>query len=142
MMGGVNVSRSFSASPGAIPELRHVTTAFAREHCGEDQQLVDDIALAVTEAGGNVVRHAYDNPPAGRIDLAAWIRGDELIVEVSDSGVGINAAAGSSGLGLGLPLIRRLAEVTVLENPGGGTCLRMAFPCGADRAGGAPWNCR
>jgi anti-sigma regulatory factor (Ser/Thr protein kinase) len=111
--------------------LRHVTTAFAEVHCGNDPQLVDDIALAVTEAGGNVVRHAYERPSAGHIDLTACVRGDELIIEVSDSGVGIDAGGVDSGLGLGLPLIRQLADLTVLSSPDGGTCLRMAFPCPA-----------
>jgi signal transduction histidine kinase len=52
-----------------------------------------------------------------------------LIIEVSDSGIGIGAGGVDSGLGLGLPLIRQLADLTVLSNPDGGTCLRMAFPC-------------
>jgi anti-sigma regulatory factor (Ser/Thr protein kinase) len=121
------LSRRFPASARAIPKLRHETVAFAKKHCGENQQLVDDIALAVTEAGGNVVQHAYAKTASGKIEFEAWQAGDELVIEVADSGVGMNADIVEAGYGLAL--IRAIAELTVRAEPRGGTRLRMAFPC-------------
>jgi two-component sensor histidine kinase len=100
--------------------------AFAEEHCSGDQQQVFDVALAATEAGSNVIRHAYTQRGEGMIEVEAWIDGDELVVEVSDHGVGMPADAFEAE-GLGLKLIRAISDLTVLENPGGGTRLRMTF---------------
>jgi anti-sigma regulatory factor (Ser/Thr protein kinase) len=99
--------------------------AFAAEH-GADEQLTFDVGLAVTEAGANVVRHAYDSPEAGMIELAAWVDGDLLVVEVTDHGVGMPTDAFETS-GLGLKLIRAISYLTVLESPGGGSRLRMTF---------------
>ncbi|MDX6533322.1 MAG: Histidine kinaselike ATPase domain [Gaiellales bacterium] len=101
--------------------------AFAEEHCSGDQQQAFDVALAATEAGSNVIRHAYNPAGEGMIEVEAWIDGDELVVEVSDHGVGMPADA-FEAKGLGLKIIRAISYLTVLENAGGGTRLRMTFP--------------
>jgi serine/threonine-protein kinase RsbW len=52
-------------------------------------ELLADLRLAVTEACGNVVRHAYDGE--GSVEVAFVVREDrlEMIVEDAGSGVGL-----------------------------------------------------
>jgi len=53
-------------------------------------ELLADLRLAVTEACGNVVRHAYDDGE-GSVEVAFVVREDrlEMIVEDAGSGVGL-----------------------------------------------------
>jgi anti-sigma regulatory factor (Ser/Thr protein kinase) len=104
-----------------------LATAFVTQHCGPDEARAADVALAVTEAASNVVRHAYPAPATGVIEFAAWVEGVELFVEVADSGIGFDA--GSAKPGLGLRLIRGVASLSLRRNAEGGTRLRMTFPC-------------
>ena len=49
---------------------------------------ITDIKTAVSEAVTNCVVHAYPSKP-GDIEVKCWISGDEISIEVSDNGVGI-----------------------------------------------------
>lgn len=55
-------------------------------------ELLADLRLAVTEACGNAVRHAYDDGE-GSVEVAFVVREDrlEMIVEDAGSGVGLQA---------------------------------------------------
>ncbi len=44
------------------------------------------IILAVDEACSNIIRHAYAGDPAGKIDLALTVTGNELRIELADTG--------------------------------------------------------
>jgi len=88
------------------------------------------VALAVTEAFANVVVHAYvDADTVGHLELRADVRGDELIVQVSDEGRGMQPRADSPGLGMGLPLIAQMADTfEVLDHQDRpGVAVRMHF---------------
>jgi serine/threonine-protein kinase RsbW len=124
----VKFAKSFPASAEAVGTVRHAATAFAKQHCGHDQQLIDDIALAVTEAAANIVCHAYPGAEPGTIELGGHATADALVIEVSDSGSGMSASGAKPGLGFGLTLIRQLADLNVVSNEAG-TRLRMTFSC-------------
>ena len=102
--------------------VRHVAGALA-EALKLPHALVDDIKLAVTEAGTNVVRHAY----AGRVgalevELEPGPHQDCLTVVVTDHGDGIRPEVGGEGPGLGLPLIAALAsELEIEREPDNGS---------------------
>jgi len=90
-----------------------------------DQGAVD---LAVTEAVANVVRHAYRGG-AGEVMIAIERAGDEVIVAVRDFGIGsdgFQAQIRETG-GMGLPLIRAVADHVRLEPTTAGTLLLMRF---------------
>jgi anti-sigma regulatory factor (Ser/Thr protein kinase) len=113
------------AVPEAVPVLRHAAADFAAEH-GADTDLCGDIALAVSEAVTNAVKHsqAHADEP---VRLTAAVAEDWLEIQVTDRGAGFGLRE-SDGLGLGLPTIARLAAQLTISQEGLGTELRMRFP--------------
>ena len=94
--------------------------------------------LAVGEACANAVVHAYRSSGApGDIHIRAMLVDDEdaderrptaLVVEVRDDGCGPAPRPDSPGVGLGLPLMARLArELQVLDREPRGTLVRLRF---------------
>jgi anti-sigma regulatory factor (Ser/Thr protein kinase) len=110
---------------------------------GFDESHSGKVALAITEAGTNIVKHAG----RGSIVLRGLARGRVGGVEILalDRGPGIKDAAaslrdgastaGTSGIGLG-SLSRSADEFDLYSQPGGGTALRMAFWAHPERSGG------
>jgi signal transduction histidine kinase len=109
---------------------------------------------------GRIVRNLVDNAfkytPAGRIVVCAAADESECCIQIGDTGLGIPAAEHervfeefyqlgnperdrAKGLGLGLPIVRRLAELLEVHlemesSPGEGTRFRLSLP----RAAAAP----
>jgi serine/threonine-protein kinase RsbW len=88
----------------------------------------DAVALAVTEAVTNVVRHAY-SAPGGTIMLSAEASADELVIVVADEGIGSRGhiARRNPGMGIGLPLIRELSASVRIDATNNGTTITMRF---------------
>ncbi len=96
-------SLTFEATPQNVREVRRWVLAFAAEH-GAGRDLRGRIGIAVAEAAGNAVVHAYRAEGAGTVDVAVGIEERELEVVVADSGHGFRSDD-PSGLGTGLSLI-------------------------------------
>jgi anti-sigma regulatory factor (Ser/Thr protein kinase) len=117
---------SAPAVADAIPNLRHEITAFAVRN-GADAGVAHDVALAVTEAATNVVKHAYGYAPRGGVDVAVIVEDDWLELAVADHGTGFRADS-TDELGLGLEIIARVsADMTITQSPDGSE-VRMRFP--------------
>lgn len=116
------------ARPDSVPRSRLAVVEMAREQ-GFADSAVHAIAVAVSEAASNVVRHAYEGAPEpGSLILRASMQGDDLVVGVCDDGPGVRPRMGQPGLGLGLALIAALAahmEIGVDEQ--GRNCVSMRF---------------
>src|SRR4051794_23224498 len=134
-MAELVIARSVPAIPENVSALRHAITELA-ERAGASERASGDVALAVGEACGNVVLHAYPPGETGPLILEARVRNGQadLEVVVTDMGRGIVPRPDSTGLGLGLPLMTTLAKhLTITDGDGGqGTEVRMLFELHGD----------
>jgi serine/threonine-protein kinase RsbW len=120
-----SIRRTFPAGPAAPGIARRAVTEFLR---GADPGALADVLLAVSEVVTNCVVHAYRGQPGGRVDLEARRTGDRLMLSVADEGAGMAPRHDSPGLGLGLPLVGRVARrVDITAQAGGGTMVSMCF---------------
>lgn len=93
-------------------------------------ETLGDLKLAVTEACSNSVRHAYGADREGSVEVVYELHPDRLVVEVSDDGAGFSEAdrAPAEGLsegGLGIAIIRELADELELGTKDGGQGSRL-----------------
>jgi stage II sporulation protein AB (anti-sigma F factor) len=104
-----SISMSVDATPQNVGEVRRWVLAFAAEH-GASRDLRGRIAIAVAEAVGNAVIHAYEpGSTGGTVDVEIDVEDDEIEVVVADAGHGFRAED-PSGLGTGLPLIASTSD--------------------------------
>jgi anti-sigma regulatory factor (Ser/Thr protein kinase) len=121
------LARRFPARADQVKLARHEVAAYAREYGAVDP---DGVALAVSEAVTNAVVHAYvDAPRPGDVEVTAEVHADDgLEIRVSDDGRGLMPRLDSPGLGVGLPIVAKLAQRFKVEaRPTGGTAVRMFF---------------
>jgi serine/threonine-protein kinase RsbW len=109
-------------------KARRAVVDWARRHV-EDRAVLNDIALAITEATTNAVLHAYrDIAVPGEVTIEADFAGDHLTFCVRDQGSGLAPRVDSPGLGLGLGLIAQVADSADVRAPeSGGTEVFMRF---------------
>lgn len=133
---GETFTESYPAVPDAVGEARTALTSFARE-AGADQEQLEAVRLAASEAVTNAVIHAYPEPDKGTVQVTASYLEDELWLLVADGGTGLRPRANSPGLGLGLALVAQLADdFQILSRGSGGTELRLRFKLPSARRGG------
>lgn len=117
-----------------LPKTRRAVDGFM-EDLGSDPDQRADVVLALDEACGNVIRHAFPGGVEGLIRLRADISDTAVTVQVEDDGVGFDPYSvplGHAGpedvSGRGLGMISRLMTSVELESPvtpAGGTRVRM-----------------
>ena len=83
---------------------------FAGTTGSDDIKVCEDVALAVNEACANVVRHAYPER-SGMLDLEALATKGELVVVVSDRGVGAHVPTDDPGSGFGIQLMAAFSRL-------------------------------
>jgi serine/threonine-protein kinase RsbW len=113
------------AEPETVTVFRHRAAAFAAEQ-GAGADLVNDVALAVTEAATNAVKYAYGPSRRGSVELSASTEDGWLTLRVSDRGLGFGEGP-SDGLGLGLAIIARVCDQFKVVQEGSGTLVLMRF---------------
>ena len=116
----VLTERRVPAEAASISELRHFVVAAILERAYDRAA----VALAVSEAVTNAVVHAYADDGAGDISLLVAVDGDYLVVRVQDRGSGF-PADGQDGVGLGL--MRALADRVRIDCAQGGTLVELVF---------------
>jgi len=112
-----------------VPHLRQAVVDFACVN-GVSESVVVDVRLAISEALTNAILHAYHRyAQPGSVRVSASIEREWIELRVADDGSGFAPRDDSPGLGLGIPLINRLADqVELRRRPDvGGTEVRMRF---------------
>jgi serine/threonine-protein kinase RsbW len=126
--------RRFPARAEHVSDARRQVLDLARGN-GVPDAALDDVRLAVSEAVSNAVVHGYRDGTDGAITVFAEAYDHRLRVVVTDEGCGMSPHVGSTGAGLGLPLIAELTESMSVRPSlsGRGTTLCMTFhlPVGA-----------
>ena len=100
----------------------------ARE-TGIPSEALCGVSLAVSEAVANAVQHGYRDGSDGDVIVLAEADDHRLKVVVTDEGCGMSPHLGSTGAGLGLPLIAELTDSMSVRpaRSGHGTTLCMTF---------------
>ena len=129
----VSFEATFPSTPPGVGAMRREVAAFAHD-AGMDDDGVGSVRLAVSEAATNAVVHAYRrNDDGGELKVRAFVDATELIVIVSDTGLGLTPRADSPGLGLGMPLMASVTKrFQVVSDGRSGTEIRMAFALPSD----------
>jgi stage II sporulation protein AB (anti-sigma F factor) len=119
-----------------VSDARRQVLEIALETGMPDAEL-DAVRLAVSEAVANAVKHGYRDGSLGDVTVLAEAWDHRLKVVVSDEGCGMSPHVGSSGAGLGLPLIAELTDSMSVRPSlsGRGTTLSMTFHLPAGNAG-------
>src|SRR5688572_28618805 len=98
------------AEPATVRAMRDHVSRFVCTR-GITGTPLDEIRACVSEAVTNSVLHAFrDGRPPGTITVSAKIRADEILVSVSDDGMGFAPRTDSPGLGFGMPMIAAMAS--------------------------------
>ena len=121
------IRRSFPADQAAPGAARHTIREFLAGLVADPVRL-SDVLLVVSEVVTNCVVHGYRGQPGGEVALEARHNGRTLTLSVADAGAGMAPRHDSPGLGLGLPLVGRVAsKVDITARDGGGTLVSMRF---------------
>jgi serine/threonine-protein kinase RsbW len=128
------VRLTFPAKSDYLLLARLALTGLARSF-PLDAEVLADLKLAVTEACGNAVRHAYDeDEDEGPITVELVAAGDRLELVVEDEGAGVDAAAVPDFLaedrpegGMGMAIMRAVVDELDIRNgaDGKGTVVHM-----------------
>jgi serine/threonine-protein kinase RsbW len=104
------VTWSWRAESGSVSTARHAVVDWLRG-CSLPDPPLGDIALLVSEAVTNAVRHAYvGHSLPGMVDVTVATGPDEVLITIEDQGNGLSPRPDSPGLGYGLALMVAVAE--------------------------------
>ncbi|MBA2742361.1 MAG: ATP-binding protein [Actinobacteria bacterium] len=126
------VTLTFPAKPDYLVLSRLALSGIARS-VPLDPDVLADLKLAITEACGNAVRHAYENGD-GPVTIAFGLEEGRLEIVVEDRGSGLDAPPDTKWEmppepegGMGLAIISTVVdELEVTRGTGGrGTLVRM-----------------
>jgi two-component sensor histidine kinase len=126
IMAAPRIEKRVRADAEQVPRLRAAVAAFTRDHCDHSDETAQVVALAVTEACSNAVRHAYPGS-SGELTLTGRVDGDQLTLTVVDEGVGLVTETRPAAGRLGLRLMRELATTTITSDQHG-TRVHLRFP--------------
>jgi len=111
------------AVPASVTHARHALADIAIR----TNAIREDMALAVSEAVGNAVVHAFRDRDRGTVRLRVTSDGARLLVIVSDNGTGMRPSLERKGLGVGMGIMRHVTDDLRLETSDSGTTVWMTF---------------
>jgi serine/threonine-protein kinase RsbW len=118
---------TFPAQVDGIAAVVEKVVALARQLHGGETDKEQELALALTEALANAIKHGSKNDPSLKVQCQVIAEGSAMIIIVRDSGPGFDPASvanplESAGLtadhGRGLHMIRQLVDEVRFERRG------------------------
>ena len=116
----------------SVGRARHAVAELA-EHLGASEP---DVTMAVSEAVGNAVVHAFREGRSGTITVLARHDRGRLLITVADDGIGMTPNPENAGLGFGIPLITKVCDDVRFSSSRNGTQVTMCFETGRSAEGG------
>lgn len=119
--------------------VRSVVAAAASIDAGLSPARIADLRVAVSEAVTNAIKSHVEAGRSERIVVRCWVNEDRFVVQVSDHGAGFDQGAldpvpapdDPARLGwehgLGVPLMRILADETQIDSGAAGTSVRLVL---------------
>jgi serine/threonine-protein kinase RsbW len=112
-----------------IPVSRHIAVN-AMSEIGVAEESIDDIAVALTEACTNVLKHSG---PGDEFEVSLEVDDDQCVIRVVDTGrgfdsdsLGFSNADSSAEQGRGIQLMRALVDsVKFISKPEAGTIVHL-----------------
>jgi anti-sigma regulatory factor (Ser/Thr protein kinase)/putative methionine-R-sulfoxide reductase with GAF domain len=126
---GDRLELTLEASPRILAGMRRTVGRWLTRH-GVDDEARFDIIVALSEAAGNAVEHAYGLQDASFTLTCAW-DGDEIRMVVTDSGSWRSAARRGSVRGRGLMIMEQLLDSVEVVNDDRGTIVTMTKRIGS-----------
>jgi PAS domain S-box-containing protein len=123
------VSLSLPAEPDALVGLRRRLARFLHA-AGATEAEAYEITLAISEACGNAIEHAY-GPGDASFQLEVAMENDELVAAVRDSG-SWRERRGYTHRGRGLKIIEGIMDQVEVQAEDDGTVVRMRRRLGAE----------
>jgi len=118
-----------SARAENVALVRRLVTEHLHSLDCASEACIGAVRLALTEAAGNVVLHAYrDGDQPGEFEVELRPDGERLDLVVRDQGCGPTPNPDSPGIGMGIPLMSSLSDSLEIQGDAGrGTEVRMSF---------------
>jgi PAS domain S-box-containing protein len=115
------VTMALPAEPDALAGLRRRLGRFLHA-AGASEEEAYELTLAVSEAAGNAIEHAY-GPGDASFEVEAELSGGEVVAAVRDRGIWREQRGDRRGRGL--KIIEELTDALELTPEAGGTVVRM-----------------
>ncbi|HEV7585918.1 MAG TPA: SpoIIE family protein phosphatase [Solirubrobacteraceae bacterium] len=125
---GTRLELTLSATPSVLVGLRRTVARWLIRQ-GVPPDVRFDIVVAVSEAAGNAIEHAY-GPGDASFTIEGEYSGEEVRVTVRDTGEWRRTTR--SGRGRGLTIMRQLMDSTEVEHSESGTSITLAKRLGGD----------
>jgi anti-sigma regulatory factor (Ser/Thr protein kinase) len=123
-------SERYPASAASVRMARHDVIDALTAAGFSEADLQSRVALALSEATGNVVRHAYPKPGNEHMEIAVNHAAGAIVITVTDHGVGMDGRSGRPGMGLGLEMMRAQTTHVEIESHPSGTVIALRFESG------------
>jgi serine phosphatase RsbU (regulator of sigma subunit)/anti-sigma regulatory factor (Ser/Thr protein kinase) len=128
---GERIEMTLAASPRVLATMRRTVGRWLIAH-GVPDEARFDIVVALSEAAGNAIEHAYGLQDAAFTVDGEWTPG-EVRMTVRDSGSWRAASERSAGRGRGLAIMEQLLDRVEVRNAGAGTTVLMSKRIGEQR---------
>jgi len=126
----VEAHRSWAADPVHLPHIRAQTRHWLAP-LALDQDTEQDLVLAVNEAAGNAIEHAYTTPgPGDLVTVSFGTDPHHLYFEVADRGRWRRPNVDPGHRGRGILIMQQVVGSVSIRNDPAGTRVLLCHPTG------------